>query len=60
MLFAKNCSHRTKSNGYKLQEGKFRSGIRKKSFTVSVVRPWNGLPVDFPSLAVFRDTLDEP
>ncbi|XP_053828123.1 uncharacterized protein LOC128804402 [Vidua macroura] len=29
---------------YKLEKGKFRLDIRKKFFTLSVVRPWHGVP----------------
>lgn len=32
-----------RSNGFKLEEGKFRLGIRKKLFTVKVVGHWNRL-----------------
>ncbi|KGL96630.1 hypothetical protein N301_08796, partial [Charadrius vociferus] len=46
-------------NGYKLEEG--RLNIRKKFFTLRVVRHWNRLPrevVEAPSLEVFKARLD--
>ena len=56
-LFSKICSDRTSGNGFKLKEGIFRLDIRKKSFTVSMVRHWNKMPKDVmnaPSLETFK------
>jgi len=55
------CSDRTKENGCNLKKGRFRLEIRKKFFTLRVVKHWPRLPreaVAAPSLAVFEARLD--
>jgi len=42
-LFTKACSGRTRGNGFKLGEDRFRLGIRKKFCTMKVVRHWSRL-----------------
>ena len=62
-LFSGVCGYRTRGNGFKLREGRFKSDIReKKSSSVRVVRHWHRLTssvVDAPSLEIVKARLDQ-
>jgi len=60
-LLSKACYNRTRSNGFKLKEGRFRLDIRKKFFTMRVLKHRNGLPrevVEAPSLGTLKIRLN--
>lgn len=59
--FTKTWRDRTKGNGFKLKDDRFRLVIRKKILTIRVVRHWRRFPrkaVDVLSLEVFKVRLD--
>jgi len=60
-LFSRVCCDRTSGNTFRLERGRFRLDIRKKLFTVRIVKHWYRLPrevVDALSLETFKVRLD--
>jgi len=60
-ILSRACCDRTRSNGFKLREGRFRLDIRNTFFTTRVLKYWHRLPrevVEAPFLETFKARLD--
>jgi len=59
--FSRACCDRTRGNGFKVNETRFRLDIKKKFLSARVVKHWYRFPrevIDAPSLETFRVRLN--
>ena len=59
-FFSRFCCDRTRGDGFRLKEERFRLDIKKKFFTLQAVRHWSRLHrevLDAPSLEIFKARL---
>jgi len=60
-MFSRVCFDRTRGKGFKLKDRRSRLDIRKKFFTITVMKHWNRLlrkVVDAPSLETLKVRLE--